>query len=252
MCSSLHCTFALLEVNMATTQKIIDMIDAFLEDKIPLTEAVEWAQKELNRTPDCEDPAFALYTFICSDDPEKIMGRPLKEQLHMDKEVLVHGVPCLHEELGKTVEAFWLAYTPWEKIVLCQVKTKEDGERVLEITEEGWDGTQLFFEEIPIPLKDKNGSFLTLEEIKKKKDAFWSRKATEKESLQWIIDQLKRENMLRRYQRLLFEYWRIRRKDHQFTMEYIEETNKLGSVPEALLKQKEVVRKNEEGNRAKF
>jgi hypothetical protein len=141
---------------MATRQEIIDTIDAFLERRITIEEAVAWAQKELNRTPDCEDPAFALYTFICSDSPEEVFGRSLKEQLLMDKEVLVHGVPCPDKELGKTVEAYWLAYTPWKKIVMCQVKTTDNGERVLEVHEEGWDGTQLFYEEMPLPLKEKH------------------------------------------------------------------------------------------------
>lgn len=191
---------------MATTQEIIDMIDAFLEDKIPLTETVEWAQKELNRTSDCEDPAFALYTFICSDDPEKIMGRPLKEQLHMDREALVHGVPCPDKELGKSVEAFWLAYTPWEKIVLCQITIKEDGNRLLQVIEEGWDGTQLFYEEIPIPLKDGNGPPLTWNEIDRKRDEYWSGKITQEEFLHWILDKLQEENALREYHGLLSAY----------------------------------------------
>ena len=215
---------------MATRQEIIDIIDAFLENRMTFKEAVEWAQKELGRTPDCEDPASALITFVGSDNPEEFTGRPMKEQLLMDKEVLVHGVPCPDEELGKTVEAFCLAFTPWEKIVLCQVRITENGERVLHVTEEAWDGTQLFYEEIPIPLKEGNGPPLTWNEIDRKRDKYWSGKIKQEEFLNWILDQLRRENALREYDDLLLAYWRARRKDDS-ALEYIKGSNKLGLGP---------------------
>ena len=206
---------------MATRQEIIDTIDAFLKSEITLKEAVEWAQKELNRTPDCEDPALALYTFIGSDLFGDAIERPLKEQLLMDKEVLVHGVPCPQEELGKTIEAYWLAYTPWERIVLCQVRITESGGRVLEMREEGWDGNKLFCEEIPLPLKGKNGSPLLWEEIDKKRDAYKSGKMTAQECLPWVLNQLQRKNASSEYQTLLSLYWEIRRRNYLFNPEYI-------------------------------
>ena len=124
--------------------------------EITLDEAIEWAQKEISKTHPCDDPAFTLPTFLGSDVPEEVMERPLREQLLLDREVLVRGVPCPQKELGKTIEAYWLAFTPWEKIVLCQIRITERGERILEVIEEGWDGNQIFHEETPLPLKDGN------------------------------------------------------------------------------------------------
>jgi hypothetical protein len=155
---------------MATRQEIIDIIDAFLEKRITLDEAIKWAQLESKRTPDCEDPPSALYTFFGFALFDDDMGRSLEEQLLLDREVLVHGVPCPFEELGKTVEAYWLAYTPWEKIVLSQIRITDE-DRILEVTEESWDGTQLFHEEIPLPLKDGNNSPSNREEAYEKRDA---------------------------------------------------------------------------------
>ena len=231
---------------MATRQEIIDTIDAFLEDRITLKEAIEWAQKESTRTPHREDPSSTLLTFIGSALFEDAIERSLKEQLLLDREVLVHGVPCPEEELGKTVEAFWLAYTPWEKIVLCQVKTMEGEKRILEVTEEGWDGTLLFHEDTSIPLRNGNSQDLMWEEIERKRDACCSGKITEEEFLCWILDQLQRENALHEYESLLFEYWRARRKDYLFTLEYVEGKNKSGKAPEALLKLVKSIKKKEE------
>ena len=235
---------------MATRQEIIDIIDAFLENRITLREAIEWAQMELNRTPSCEDPPSALVTFVGSDVPEEVLDRPVRDQLLMDREVLVHGVPCPSEELGKTVEAFWLAYTPWEKIVLCQIKITDE-DRILEVTEEAWDGTQLFHEEIPLPLKDGNDSPSNREEIYKKRDAYWSGKITAEKFLQWLLYQLQREKAVREYDVLLHFYWEVRREDHLFTIEYVEGQNKAGYIPEALLKLVESVRKREEERKRK-
>jgi hypothetical protein len=155
---------------MATRQEIIDIIDAFLEKRITLDEAIKWAQLESKRTPYCEDPPSALYTFFGFALFDDDMGRSLEEQLLLDREVLVHGVPCPFEELGKTIEAYWLAYTPWEKIVLSQIRITDE-DRILEVTEESWDGTQLFHEEIPLPLKDGNNSPSNREEAYEKRDA---------------------------------------------------------------------------------
>lgn len=84
---------------MATHQEIIDVIDKFLENKMTQREAYDWASNELHKTPYCEDTAGALFTFIGSYVPEEAMEKPLKEQLLLDKEVLVRGVPCPHKKL---------------------------------------------------------------------------------------------------------------------------------------------------------
>ena len=221
---------------MATRQEIIEVIDAFLENRITLEEAVEWAQKEMPKTHSCEDLSSALLTFLGSDVPEEVMVRPLKEQLLLDREVLVRGVPCPQKELGKTIEAYWLAYTPWEKIVLCQIKMTESGERILEVQEEGWDGNNFFCEEIPLPYKDGNGPPLTWEKIQKRRTMYRSGLITHKKFLRWVVDQLQRKSALGEYQNLLSLYWKLRRPKAVFSPEYIEGMNKSGSIPDELEK----------------
>ncbi len=207
---------------MATRQKIIEIIDAFLDNRITQREAYDWASEELHRTPDWEDQAGALFTFIGSYVPKEAMVRPLREQLILDREVLVRGVPCPHKELGRTVEAFWSAFTPQEKIVVCQLKITGHGERVLELEEETWGGTQLFYEQIPLPITDEGGPPLTSEEVWEKRDAWWSGDIPTEEVLQWVLDQLQRKSTLKVYDTLLSLYWRLRRPDAWFTPEYIE------------------------------
>ncbi len=55
------------------------VIDAFLENRITLDEAIKWAQLESTRTPDCEDPPATLYTFFGSAlfDQEELVARSL-------------------------------------------------------------------------------------------------------------------------------------------------------------------------------
>lgn len=207
---------------MATREEIIEVIDGFLDNRITKREAYDWASIELHKTPYCEDSAGALFTFVGSYVPEEVMERPLKEQLLLDKEVLVHGVPCPHNELGKTVEAYWQAFTPWEKIVLCQIKITESGERVLELMEETWGGDQLFHEHIPLPIKDEKGPPLTQEEVWEKRNTYWSGDLTAEEFLQWVIDHLQKKSAVKAYRALLQMYWRLRRQDESFAPEYIE------------------------------
>jgi len=207
---------------MATRQEIIEVIDAFLENKITQREAYDWASEELGRTPRCEDTAGALFTFIGSYVPEEVMEKPLEEQLLLDKEVLVRGVPCPHSELGNTVEAYWQAFTPWEKIVLCQIKITENGERVLELREEAWERGQLFHEQIPLPIKDEQGPSLAMEDVWKKRDTYWSGDITAEEFLRWALNQLGMRSAINAYRALLQMYWRLRRQDESFVPEYIE------------------------------
>jgi len=231
---------------MAIRQDIIAVIDAFLENTITLDEAVKWAEKEISKTHPCDDPAFTLLTFLGSDVPEEVMVRPLREQLLLDREVLVRGVPCPQKELGKTIEAFWLAFTPWEKIVLCQIRITECGERILEVIEEGWDGTQLFHEETPLPLKDGNEPLLTWEKIQKKRTLHRFGLMTTKRYLRWVIDQMQRKSAVGEYQHLLPIYWKLHRPKAVFSPEYSEGKNKSGNLPPALEKLVEFVRKLEE------
>lgn len=211
---------------MASRHEIIDVIDAFLEDKITLEEAAEWASKEISRTTECEDPASALATFLAYNSPGEPFSRPLKEQLLMDKEVIVHGIPNLRKELGNTLDAYWLAFTPWQKIVICQIKITENGERILEVVEEAWDGSELFHEEIPLPLKEDDSPSLSWKDIQEKVDACESGKMTEEELLQWVLDQMQRKSGLRVYHDLLYTYWKFHRSDAWITFEYIKGVNK--------------------------
>lgn len=128
--------------------------------------------------------------------------------------------PAPIKSFKKTVEAYWQAFTPWDKIALCQIKV-EDGERVLEVMEEAWDGEKLFYECIPLPIIDKHGPPLTEKEVWKKSDTYCSNMTAE-EFLQWVVTQLQRKNAQRAYRALLCMYWRLRRPDESFSPEYIE------------------------------
>jgi hypothetical protein len=205
---------------MATKQEIIEVIDAFLENRMTQREAYDWASDVLGSTPYCVDSAGALFTFVGSYVPKEAMSRPLREQLVLDKEVLIHGVPCPRKELGITVEAYSLVFSPWEKIALCQIKITESKERVLELMEEAWEGDLLFHEFVPLPIIDEQGPPLTKEDVWKKRDAYWSGDITGEEFLKWILDQLQRKNSIKGYESLLLMYWRLRRPDSSFTEEY--------------------------------
>ncbi len=215
---------------MATRQEIIEVIDAFLENRMTQKEAYEWASKESTRTSDCEDQASALYTLISSEIWVQVMDRPLREQLLMDREVLAHDIPCPQKELGKTIDAYWLVFTPWKKIVLCQIRITEKGDRILELTEERWDGTQLFHEEIPLPLKDEDDPPLSSEHIDEKRKAYRSGKMTKKELLQWVLDQLQRKSAVGEYEYLLSTYWLLSGPDEPFSPEYVQGWNKSKNV----------------------
>lgn len=207
---------------MTTRQEIIEKINAFLRDEITHREAYDWASEELGKTSLCEDPAGALITLVGSYVPGEAMVRPLKEQLLLDREVLMHGVPCPHKDLGKTVEAYWLAFTPWEKIVLCQIEFTETGERTLEVMEETWEGDQLFQETIALPIKDEESPLLINEDVWKKREAYWSDDITAKEFLEWVVNQLEYRNAAKAYRALLMMYWKLRRPEGSFYPEYME------------------------------
>jgi hypothetical protein len=135
--------------------------------------------------------------------------------------------------------------------VLSQVRITEDGERILELTEEGWDGNQLFHEEVSIPLKEGKGPASTRDEIIEKRDAYWSEKITQEEFLHYVLNQLQREDATRHYEMLLHFYWKVRREDYLFNLEYVKSQNKAGYVPEALLKLIESVDRREEERKRK-
>ncbi|MGD2249859.1 MAG: hypothetical protein PVF58_15735 [Candidatus Methanofastidiosia archaeon] len=58
---------------MATREEIIEVIDAFLENRITKREAYDWASNELHKTPYREDSTGTLFTFIGSYSPKEAM-----------------------------------------------------------------------------------------------------------------------------------------------------------------------------------
>lgn len=219
---------------MAKRDEIIEIIDLFLEGKMTSREVIRWAGKELPRTPDCEDPPNALITMICLEDPELEGIRPRKEQLLLDREVLSRGVPCPYKELGKTIEAYWLAYTPWEKIVISQIRKTETGERVVEIIEEDWNGKQIFYHREYVPIKEKAGPLLLGKDIQEKRNVYRNKKIKRKDVIQWILKQLQRKSALYEYQTLLSFYWKLLGPDEYFKPEYLEGTNEAKTPSESL------------------
>ena len=230
---------------MATREEIIDVIDAFLEGKITPEEAIHWAGEEYSKTLPCEDPPSALVTLMRLRDT--VPCGSLKEwtqKLIMDRKVLIRGVPCPYEELGKKIQAFWLAYTPGHKVVLSQIRRKKD-ERILEVIEESWDGKQTFYHQMPLPIKNESGPPLSLKKFKEKKKAYKKGMLTRKETLQWVIDQLQRKSAIDRYSSLLGLYWNLRGPDEPFTPAYLiadTETRPLSTAIKGLI---EVARKEE-------
>ena len=159
---------------MATRQEIINVIDDLLEGAITQEKARVWAEKEIPKTDDCEDPPSALVTMALGldPDPKTRLSGDWREELLLARKVLIRGVPCPHKEFRKTVEAYWMAYTPGKTVVLCQIKRTEKGERVFELIEEAWEGEQTFYDQIPIPIQEKEGPFLSEKEMKEKMNEY--------------------------------------------------------------------------------
>ena len=208
---------------MATREEIVKVIDELFAGKRTPSEAKKWALSEFNKTPDCEDPVDALFElrFLTDTLPPEVLQEHW-EELTYGREVLVRGVPCPSKDLGKTIEAYWLAYTPGDKIVLCQIK-KEDGNRILELKEERWSGEISFHEEISLPQpRDDTSPLLTSDEIFKKKKLFRSGELSEEKATQWILMQLKRKSSVYQYSRLLGFYWLVNGPHEAFHPMYIE------------------------------
>lgn len=208
---------------MATSQEIIDIIDALLEGRMTTEEARLWAMKETPKTDRCEDSPSALTTMVIELDPDNIAGRSenWKKELLLAREVLIRGVPCPNEN-RKAVEAYWMAYTPGEKVVLCQIRKIESGERVLEIMVEEWDRKSMFHEQIPIPVKKSTSLLLSEEEIKEKKNAYKKGTLLREEAVKWVIAQLQSETAVDSYGILLKFYWELSSPDGPFIPEYVE------------------------------
>ena len=208
---------------MATRQEIIEVIDKILEGTMSAEQAVAWVGNEIPKTSHCEDPASALTTILTELDPDPavIKSGEWRERLLLDREVLVRGVPCPSRD-PKTVQAYWMTFTPGEKVVLCQIKRTEKKERVLELIVELWSGKQIFYDQVPLPVKRLTGPRLSEEDIEEKKDAYKKGIVTREEALQWVIDQLESKPAVDYYNKLLEFYWNLRRPHERLTPSYFE------------------------------
>ncbi|MBU7019126.1 MAG: hypothetical protein HXS44_16570 [Theionarchaea archaeon] len=208
---------------MATRQEIIEVIDKILEGTMSAEEAVTWVGYEIPRTSRCEDPASALTTILTELDPNPVVIKSGKwrERLLLHREVLVRGVPCPSMNL-KTIQAYWMIFSPGEKVVLCQIRRTEKKERILELIVELWSGEQIFYEQVPLPVKRLTGPQLSEEDVEEKKDAYKKGVLTGEEALEWVIDQLESKPAVDHYAKLLKFYWNLRRPHEWFDPEYSE------------------------------
>lgn len=208
---------------MAKREEIIQVIDELLTGKQTPLEAKKWADAEHKKTPRSEDPVDVLFELRCLlDKIPHISLEERMEELKYDREILIRGVPSPFKELGKTIEAYWLAFTPWDKIVLCQIK-KGDGKRILELKEERWNGEISFHKETPLlPPQDDTDPPLTSDELTEKKKLFRSRELSEENATQWILMQLNRKSSVDEYNRLLGFYWLVNGPHEAFDPMYIE------------------------------
>lgn len=192
---------------MATRKEIIEVIDALLEGSITPEEARQWAIQEEKVTPPCEDPCSTLLTLRMITDPIVQKTDPWQEELPRDKEVLARGVPCPQKDLGKTIEAYWMGYTPGEWVALCQIKRKKT--RFIDLIEESWEKNQLNYHKKLIPILEEKNQPILAKDIHKKKKNFEIGIITREKAIQWVIHQLKRKKAANCYEILLRFYWKL-------------------------------------------
>ena len=173
----------------------------------------------------CDDPPSALTTILLGIEGDPCVKLPQtenwREELLKAREVLKRGVPCPSDEERKTIDFFMLAYTPGEKVVFCQIRRSEKGERILEFMEESWEGEQIFYHQVPVPLTEKSGPLLSEEEVKEKRYAYEKGNLTREEALQWVIHQFQRKVSYRVHVELLRFYRILLRHDNHFKADYI-------------------------------
>jgi hypothetical protein len=82
--------------------------------------------------------------------------------------------------------------------------------------EELWGGQQIFYHQVPVPLTEKTGPFLSDEEVKEKRYAYEKGNLTREEALQWVMHQFQRRVSYRVYSGLLRFYWILLRQENYF------------------------------------
>ena len=194
-----------------TQKKVLEIVDDLLEDRITPEEALIRAKNMLKGLGPCDDPYSAITTILYGIEGDPCVKLPetenWREELLIAREVLKRGVPCPSDEERKTIDAFWLRYRAGEKVVFCQIKKSEKGERILEFMEETWEGERTFYQQFPLPLTEKRGPPLSREEIEEIRDAYEEGNLTREEALQWVVSQLQRRAAFDRYNSLMRFYW---------------------------------------------
>ena len=203
-----------------TQKRVLEIVDDLLEDRITPEEALIRAKNMLKGLGPCDDPYSAITTILYGIEGDPCVKLPetenWREELLIAREVLKRGVPCPSDEERKTIDAFWLRYRAGEKVVFCQIKKSEKGERILEFIEETWEGERTFYQQLPLPLTEKGGPPLSEEEFEKIKNAYEEGNLTREEALQWVIRQLQRRAAFDRYNSLMRFYWILVRPDQFF------------------------------------
>ena len=204
-------------------KEVLKIVDDLLEGRITPEDALLQTKKMKHVGP-CDDPPSALTTILLGIEGDPCVKFPetenWREELLKAREVLKRGVPCPSDEERKTMDFFLLAYTPGEKVVFCQIRKSEKGERVLEFMEETWEGERIFSNQVPVPLIEKTGSFLSREEVKEKMNAYRNEHLTREEALQWVIRQFQRRVPHRVYTILFRFYWILLRQDNYFIADH--------------------------------
>ena len=203
-----------------TQKKVLEIVDDLLENRITPEEALFRAKNMLKGLGPCDDPYSALTTILLGIEGDPCVKFPetenWREELLVAREVLKRGVPCPSDEERKTIDAFLLAYKVGEKVVFCQIKKSEKGERILEFFEETWEGERTFYQQMLLPLTERIGPPLPEEKVEEIKNAYEEGNLTREEALQWVLKQFQRRVTFRVLCRLLRFYWILLRQDNYF------------------------------------
>lgn len=89
------------------------------------------------------------------------------------------------------------------------------------MVEETWEGEQIFYHQLPIPIKEETGPPLSDNEVQEKENTYKKGNITREEALQWVITQLQRKSALVKYDSLLKFYWILLRLDQYFEAQYV-------------------------------
>jgi hypothetical protein len=205
-------------------KEVLKIVDDLLEGRITPEDALLQSKKMKHVGP-CDDPPSALTTILLGIEGDPCVKFPetenWREELLEAREVLKRGVPCPSDEERKTMDFFMLAYTPGGKVVFCQIRKNEKGERVLEFMEETWEGERIFDHQVPVPLIEETGPSLSEEEVDEKMSAYRNKHLTREEALQWVIRQFQRRVSYWVHADLFRFYRILLRQDNYFIADHV-------------------------------